>query len=76
MTAVKVIVLDFAKIEFFENYVVTHVNEDIVLDMGHFEVYKELFTTYYENRPYVYISNRANSYNVNPMAYIQNNVLI
>ncbi|WP_031425675.1 hypothetical protein [Flavimarina sp. Hel_I_48] len=70
MIALEVIELDFAKIEFFENYVITSVHDNITIDKEHFALYKELFTAYFQERPYVYISNRAKGYTVNPIAYI------
>lgn len=70
MIAAKVIMLDFAKIELFENYVIVNVYENITIDQEHFALFKELFTAYFEEKPYVYISDRSQGYNVNPMAYI------
>ncbi len=69
MIAAKVIRLDFAKIEFFEKYVVVNVREGITIDQEHFALYKEVFTAYFNDKPYVYISDRSLGYNVNPMAY-------
>lgn len=69
MIAAKVIRLDFAKIELFKNYVIVNVREGVTLDQEHFALYKEVFTAYFNENPYVYISDRSQGYNVNPMAY-------
>lgn len=70
MIAAKVITLDFARIELFENYVIAHVHENVTIDQEHFALFKELFTAYFEEKPYVYISDRSQGYSVNPVAYI------
>ncbi len=70
MFAAKIITLDFAKIELFENYVIANVHENVTIDQEHFALFKELFTAYFNEKPYVYISDRSQAYNVNPTAYI------
>jgi len=69
MIADQTVILDFGKIEFFENYVITSIHDNIVVDQEHFTLFKELFTAYFEEKPYVYISNRSKGYTVNPLAY-------
>ena len=70
MFAAKIITLDFAKIELFENYVIAHVHENVTIDQEHFALFKNLFAAYFKEKPYVYISDRSQAYNVNPTAYI------
>ncbi|MGB3776559.1 MAG: hypothetical protein WA951_14970 [Leeuwenhoekiella sp.] len=70
MAAEDIIVLDFAKIEFFENYVISQVKENTTIDQEHFSLFKKLFTAHFIDRPYVYIADRSKSYSVNPLAYM------
>ncbi len=70
-------VLDIGSFYFYENFIVAEIKENVSLD---FESGKELFLLayeYYKNIiPYVYISNRVNSYSIKPTAHYKlNNIL-
>ncbi len=69
-------VLDIGSVYFYENFVVTEVKEGIVFN---FEKAAELFRLgkhYYGNKtPFVYISNRINSYSFEPTAHIKSKEL-
>ena len=64
-----IIDLDFAKIEIYDNYIVTTVNEGILFNLEHLEKYHIIFEAYFPDKYFGFISNRINDYTVNPICY-------
>jgi len=65
--------LDFASLEFYDNYVIATINEGVVFDKHHFNIFNDLFEEQYPNQKYGYISMRKYDYTVNPTCYINAN---
>lgn len=65
----KIIDLGFSVIELFPNYLVNHSREGIVMDSDEINSLFVIFDSYYSNRKFGYISNRIQSYTVNPLIY-------
>ncbi|MFD2188576.1 hypothetical protein [Aquimarina celericrescens] len=59
--------IDIGMFYFYENFIVAEIKENVILN---FESGRELFqlaSEYYKGiLPYIYISNRINSYSINP----------
>ena len=61
--------LSFAELEFYKDYVVAVIAEDTVVSDIHFNELIQCFDEQYGEKGYVYISNRKNNYNVNPIYF-------
>lgn len=57
--------------EVYENYVVVVMNEGVNLTPSHNEMLLEVTSTYFSDRPFVYITHRVNSYSVDPKIYYE-----
>lgn len=62
--------LEFTSLEFYRNYVVSRVKENVVFSKNNTSDVVKLCTARFADRKYVYISHRINSYNVDPTLYI------
>lgn len=62
--------LSFTHLEFLENMVISTVKEDVVFEESHAIQLGEVCNAHFEGEGFVYIANRRNNYNVNPMIYI------
>ncbi|MEE2772801.1 MAG: hypothetical protein VX712_11340 [Bacteroidota bacterium] len=62
--------LAFTTLKFYKNFVVSTVHENSNLDESEIQELKDVIIDYYQNRPFVYISNRLHSYSVNPLIYV------
>lgn len=65
----KTLDLEFSHLEFFENYVISRLKEDVVFDLEKLHKLVDTCNDFYGERPYVYISKREYNYNVNPTIY-------
>ncbi len=64
--------LDFGNFRIFQNYVIGTMHEGVVVDqLCKADIWK-LFNTHFKDRPFGYISNRTNSYSVDPTVYMDN----
>jgi hypothetical protein len=63
--------LDFGKITFEANILIAELNEGILLDVENNRKLLEIGRKTFNNGSYGYISNRVNSYGVNPMVYLE-----
>jgi hypothetical protein len=63
--------LQFGSVTFFENIQIAELNEGILFDIPHNQEILELAREQFDNKPYGYISNRVNSYSVNPMIHLE-----
>lgn len=60
---------DFGQITFYESYLIVVINEGVIIDDDlNFEI-TQLIIDYYKERPFIYITNRVNSYSINPRVY-------
>ncbi|MEH6408398.1 MAG: hypothetical protein V7767_14065 [Leeuwenhoekiella sp.] len=60
----------FGKITFEGDFVIAEINNGIVFDVCDSKKLFEYCDKFYEGRSYNYISNRINSYSVNPVIYL------
>ncbi|PTX42886.1 hypothetical protein C8P64_1409 [Christiangramia gaetbulicola] len=62
--------LSFTTLEFYDSVVVSTIKEDIVFDQEHVNELRQICSEHFGDKGYVYITNRKNNYNVNPVIYI------
>ena len=63
--------LDFGTVTFLDNIQIAELNEGILFDIPHNRELLSLARERFDNKPYGYISNRVNSYSVNPMIHLE-----
>tara|TARA_R100000935_G_C2834113_1_gene167004 strand:+ start:1408 stop:1782 length:375 start_codon:yes stop_codon:yes gene_type:complete len=63
--------LQFGSVSFFNNIQIAELKEGILFDIPHNQEILELARKQFRNQPYGYISNRVNSYSVNPMIHLE-----
>ncbi len=68
---IKSVNLDFTSLEFYNNYVVSVVKEDIIFSHSHFSTIAENCNDFYNGKKFAYISNRKNNFNVDPTVYVK-----
>ena len=61
--------LDFCSLELFDNYVICIINDGETIGMHKSLNQTEFLLDYYNNKPFIYITNRINSYSVDPLIY-------
>jgi len=62
---------DFCEFSIFDNFVITVINEGVTVSPEHNEVLEKLAKKYFKHRPFAYITNRINSYSVDPKVYFE-----
>ncbi len=60
---------DFCDFSVFDNFLIAVMKEGITVVPEHNEVLIELANKYFKNRPFAYITNRINSYSVDPNVF-------
>lgn len=68
--------LDFGKITIIDNILIAELNEGILFDVENNRKLLNLGNRIFKGMPYGYISNRVNSYAVNPMIYLESSSTI
>ena len=63
-------VLDFCILKFYDNYVISIINEGVTITEEISQKISEAAVNYYKNKPFVYITHRIHSYTVNPNVYL------
>ncbi|MCF4101698.1 hypothetical protein L1I30_08480 [Gillisia sp. M10.2A] len=63
--------LDFGKVYLLENIMIAELHEGILLDVERNRELLDLAGNHFKEQPYGYISNRSNSYAVNPLVYLE-----
>lgn len=66
MNAEKTIDIGFATVQISEHYIISTIREGIVFEKKHLKILFDLFSTYYKDRPFVSIANRAYDYSIDP----------
>lgn len=66
----KSVELEYTILDFYENMVVSRVREGVVFRKKQVQDLVEVCSYFYENKGFVYISERVNNYNVDPTIYI------
>ena len=65
------IAFDFGKVTIIDNILIAELNEGILFDVDNNRKLLNLGNKIFKGMPYGYISNRVNSYAVNPMIYLE-----
>ena len=61
--------LDFCDVVIYDHYIIVTIKEGTILTPEHNNTLIKITESYFEESPFVYISNRINSYSVNPEIY-------
>jgi len=69
MTISKTLTFEFGTIELFDHYVITTMKEGITVIPRYNEELVDLANSHFAGRPFAYITNRKNSYAVDPSIY-------
>ncbi|SFW46239.1 hypothetical protein SAMN02927921_01737 [Sinomicrobium oceani] len=67
----KKIKLDFGYLEFYENYVISEINEGVHMVIEQQDLLLSLCKENFQDRPFGYISHRIYSYSVDPFTYLE-----
>ncbi|WP_452596841.1 hypothetical protein [Pontimicrobium sp. MEBiC01747] len=62
---------DFGNVRFYDNFLITELNEGISFDIDDAMKISELVSFHFKNKPFAYISNRVNSYANVPVNYLK-----
>ncbi len=62
-------VLDFCSLKFYDNYMISIINEGVTLTVEKSNIMSEIALNYYKDKPIVYITIRLHSYHVEPEVY-------
>ncbi len=63
--------LSFCSLELHRDCVIATMKEGITVMPEYNDILVLLSQAYFKNRPFMYITNRKNSYSVNPMIYVE-----
>lgn len=63
--------LEFASIEVLDYCFIVTINEGLLFDRSHLAQLYKVFKTYFQDKPFGYISNRINDYTVDPTSYFK-----
>ena len=61
--------LDISEVFIHKNFVISQIKDGLHLEPEHVQVLQTIIDQHYVKRKLVYISNRVNSYSVNPLCY-------
>lgn len=61
--------LGYTDVFVFEHYLINQIKDGVVITYEHYEVLKEFVDKYFSDSNLVYLSNRVNSYTVNPLVH-------
>ena len=61
--------LEIGKFKFYDNILIGEINEGINMEFKNFLKLMNLIKEIYDDKPIVYISNRVNSYSIDPIGY-------
>ena len=62
-------VFDFCILKFYDNYVISIINEGVVVSQAISDKISKAAINYYQGKPFVYITHRMHSYSVDPNIY-------
>ena len=62
--------LSFTNLDFYENFVVSKMDEGIVFDKKLSEIMIDVCLEFFNGNSFIYIANRVNNYNVDPTIYL------
>ena len=62
---------DFCNMNIYDNYMVVVMNEGVTINPSHNKILLNIVDTYFNNKNFVYITHRINSYSVDPAIYFE-----
>jgi len=62
-------VFDFCILKFYDNYVISIINEGVIITEKISKKISKTAINYYQGKPFVYITHRIHSYSVDPNVY-------
>lgn len=75
MTVIEYCDNEFVQLFFFEKYMISQIEEDVLLDIEKNKALIKAANSFYEGAPFIYITNRVHAYNVSPLVYTQSSNL-
>lgn len=70
MSIFKYFDLGYTEVFIFDEFLVNQIQEGVTITPEHNNTLVNIVDKYFKNKPLVYISNRINSYSVDPITYI------
>lgn len=67
----KIVKSEFGEISIFDNFIIAVMNEGITITLENHQILFEIANENFKNKPFAYITNRINSYSVDPNVYLQ-----
>ncbi|MFO7721187.1 MAG: hypothetical protein R6W85_12185 [Gillisia sp.] len=67
---IETIELNFTTLKFYKDFVVSKIKEDVVVDKNNTEALVKACSGIYQGEKFIYISQRFNFYNVDPLIYV------
>ncbi len=64
---------DYCLAEIYDDHVRVYINEGFTLAPEHISELNFVTKKHFENKPFVYLAVRINSYTINPMIYLESN---
>ena len=61
--------LDFCNVQIYDNHIIVEMNTGVHITLKDNTTLINIVDTYFKNKPFVYITNRVNSYSVDPAVY-------
>ncbi|MFI2742884.1 hypothetical protein ACG2LH_09100 [Zhouia sp. PK063] len=65
----QIVRLDFGSFHIYENYAISYIDEGIDIILSNTIQIVELLAEHFENKPFIYISDRVHSYSIDPTVY-------
>ncbi|APY00007.1 hypothetical protein [Lacinutrix venerupis] len=69
----KIINIDIGYVSIFDNYIIMEIDQGVIVTKEHNQLLVDIVDKFYKDKGVVYISNRKNSYSVNPSVYYETN---
>ena len=69
MTPFKVIDEEIAYLELYDDFIISRIKEDVIVDLEEINWLLMIADKYYPNKKFGYIGNRIHNYNLNPITY-------
>ncbi|WP_109301279.1 hypothetical protein [Aquimarina sp. AU474] len=63
--------LSFTKVEVYNSYLINTISEGFIVMPKHNAILLDFVKEHFSNKNFIYISNRVNSYSVNPTVYYE-----
>ncbi len=61
--------LDFVEVHIYDNYIIGTFSEGFEVQREHIKILLDFVNRHFKNKSFVYISNRKNSYSIDPTIY-------